>query len=142
MKYENCSTLEPVQSDTPGKCVELYRMLEFQLTEILWEYNFLSGDSGCWRTLMSDCTSFTVHVHALFVYDVFKGVDIQTHPLHLNDVFIDGPKFYFFHTCLLFRSLPSGIKYFICFPISYVKVMRSLIQIHIIFFFLNFRIFG
>ena len=61
--------LEPVQSDTPrsqgnvSDCTGCRNtQLLYQLTEILWDHEFLSDVTGCWKAQVSDCTSSFIFV--------------------------------------------------------------------------------
>jgi hypothetical protein len=104
----------------------------------------LSDDSGCRRNPMSDCTSFTVHVYALFFMMFLKGLTFRP-ILSIWMMFFIA---WSLVSYMIWNSISSTLVYSlevelnILFASPYVKVMRSLIQIHIILFFLNFRIFG
>ena len=74
MKYENCSTLEPVQSDTPSvsDCTGCWN---FSQQKYFGSIIFcrMTVDVGELRCRIAQVS---LYMYMLFFYDVFKGVDI------------------------------------------------------------------
>jgi hypothetical protein len=55
-----------------------------QNTQVLWEHKFLSDVTGCRKTQVSDCTSYTVLTTVHFIPVICTIRLSITHPLHHN----------------------------------------------------------
>ena len=73
--------MEPVYSDTPrvqGNVSDCTGCENTQvlITRILCDNHFLSDVNGCWKTQLSDCTSYTVLQYTCNVQHQCKGYKI------------------------------------------------------------------